>query len=374
MNSSMFRASWLVFAQLCAATAIILAALVALDRLWPGILPNPYPIVTPSPADTTANAPPNGYAAAAAQALPAVVSLYVSQSDAAPTRASGLGSGVILSTSGYILTNHHVIEAAQSVRVALSDGRNFKAQIIGSDPDTDLAVLRIHANNLPALSFAPENSLKVGDIVLAIGNPFNVGQTVTLGIASALQRKRLGINTYENFIQTDAAINPGNSGGALIDTQSRLVGINSAIYSRTGGNQGIGFAIPVSMAQQVMGSIIAQGGVTRGWIGVEIADLTPEMSEMLGGTTEMGVVISGILAGSPAERAGIVVGDIVLAIDQQPIENAEQLMSLVSTLTPGRPVSLQVLRQKERLLVHMRVGKRPQRVLTDEQAPPRPPR
>jgi serine protease DegQ len=370
MNPVTLRTAWLVFAQLCAATAIILAALAALDRLWPGILPNTNPAVATAPVNTTAHAPHSGYAAAAALASPAVVSLYVSHNGGAATQASGLGSGVILSTSGYILTSHHVIETAQSVRVALADGRSFKAQIIGSDPDTDLAVLRIHANNLPALSFAPENSLKVGDFVLAIGNPFNMGQTVTLGIVSALQRKRLGLATYEDFIQTDAAINPGNSGGALIDTQGHLVGINSAIYSRTGGNQGIGFAIPASMAQQVMRSIIAQGGVTRGWIGVEIADLTPEMAEMLGGTTEAGAAISGILAGSPAERAGVLVGDIVLAIDQHPIENAEQLMSHVSTLTPGRPASLQVLRQKERLLIHLRVGKRPQRAPADEPAPP----
>ncbi|TSA19843.1 MAG: PDZ domain-containing protein [Betaproteobacteria bacterium] len=368
MNPVTLRTAWLVFAQLCAATAIILAALAALDRLWPGILPNTNPAVATAPASVSAHAPHSGYAAAAALASPAVVSIYVSHNGDTPTQGSGLGSGVILSTSGYILTSHHVIETAQSVRVALADGRSFKAQIIGSDPDTDLAVLRIHANNLPALIFAPENSLKVGDFVLAIGNPFNMGQTVTLGIVSALQRKRLGLATYEAFIQTDAAINPGNSGGALIDTQGHLVGINSAIYSRTGGNQGIGFAIPAAMAQHVMSAIITQGGVTRGWIGVEIADLTPEMAETLGSTT--GVVISGLLAGSPAERAGVLVGDIVLAIDQHPVKNAEQLMSQVSALTPGRPASLQVLRQKERLLIHLRVGKRPQRAPADEPAPP----
>ncbi len=368
-----YRSAWLIFAQTCAVVLLILVAALAVDRLWPGILPAPTQIKSSTPPPTPPALIHSGYALAAERAMPAIVSLHTSQ-NAPRTRASGmegLGSGVILSPNGYILTNYHVIEAADAIRVALADGRSFPASLIGSDPDTDLAVLRVKANNLPAIEFAPEDSLRVGDIVLAIGNPFNIGQTVTLGIVSALQRKHLGLTTYENFIQTDAAINPGNSGGALVDTTGRLVGINSAIFSRSGGNQGIGFAVPVSMARQVMESIITQGEVTRGWIGVEISDLTPEAADTLGIKETRGALITGILRSGPAERAGILPGDFVLSVNQQDIHNAEHLMTQISILKPGRPATIQVLRSQGRLQLTLRVEKRPRPAIPTEGSDPR---
>jgi len=361
-----YRSAWLTFAQICAVVVLVLAAALAVDRLWFGLLPPATPTTPRLPLSSPPALPHTGYAQAAERAMPAIVSLHTSHPRSKTAGVSGLGSGVILSPNGYILTNFHVIEAADAVRVTLPDGRNFSARLVGSDPDTDLAVLRINANGLPALEFAPENSLRVGDIVLAIGNPFNIGQTVTFGIVSALQRKHLGLTTYENFIQTDAAINPGNSGGALVDTAGRLVGINSAIFSRSGGNQGIGFAVPISMARQVMEAIITQGEVTRGWIGVEIGDLTPEGAENLGLKEANGPLITGVLRGGPAERAGIQPGDLVLSVNQQNIENAEHLMTQISILKPGRPATIQVLRQQNRLQLTLRVEKRPRPVTPSE--------
>ncbi len=359
-----YRSAWLTFAQTCAVVVLVLAAALAVDRFWPGLLPAPAHTIPNTPAHTPPSSPAlthTGYAQAAERAMPAIVSLHTSQNGprTQPSGMGGLGSGVILSPNGYILTNYHVIEAADAIRVALADGRSFPARLVGSDPDTDLAVLRVNANNLPAIDFAPEDSLRVGDIVLAIGNPFNIGQTVTLGIVSALQRKHLGLTTYENFIQTDAAINPGNSGGALVDTTGRLVGINSAIFSRSGGNQGIGFAVPVSMARQVMEAIITQGEVTRGWIGVEIGDLTPEAADTLGIKETSGAIITGVLRNGPAERAGLLPGDLVLSVNQQGIHNAEHLMTQISILKPGRPATIQVFRSQGRLQLILRVEKRP---------------
>ncbi len=373
------RSVWLTFAQVCAALAIVLTAALAINHFWPGVLP-PLSQATPHarppslPVSLTTQSHNAGYADAAEKAMPSIVSLHTSQTGrrARDSETSGLGSGVILSPNGYILTNYHVIETADAVRVALADGRSFTARLVGSDPDTDLAVLRIHTTNLPAIDFAPENSLRVGDIVLAIGNPFNIGQTVTLGIVSALQRKHLGLTTYENFIQTDAAINPGNSGGALVDTAGRLVGINSAIFSRSGSNQGIGFAVPVAMARQVMEAIIAQGEVTRGWIGVEIGDLTPEAADMLGIKETHGAVITAVLRSGPAERAGILPGDLILSVNEQGIENAEHLMTQISILKPGRPATIQVARQQNRLQLTLRVEKRPRPATASmEGKPPR---
>lgn len=360
---------WLNFAQIVAAIVLVLAATLAMDRFLPGLLPWPNGAqVTLNTLQTSGlRAPAQGtYAEAAERAQPAVVSIYTLQHTPqrgffSPTRSpsSGLGSGVILSANGYILTNHHVIAQAEEIHVALSDGRSFQAALVGSDPDTDLAVLQVKTNTLSALTFAPEDSLKVGDIVLAIGNPFGVGQTVTLGIVSALQRKHLGLNTYENFIQTDAAINPGNSGGALIDADGNLVGINTAIYSRSGGSQGIGFAIPISIARKVMEEIIARGEVTRGWIGVEIADMTPEIADALGLNEANGVVITGVLRSSPAERAGVMPGDVILNVNSQIIHSADQLMAAISALLPGRGATLQVMRRNVRQQLNLRVEKRP---------------
>jgi Do/DeqQ family serine protease len=276
-----------------------------------------------------------------------------------PQRAASLGSGVIVSSKGYILTNHHVVEAADEIEVALIDGKKLKAKAVGSDPETDIAVLQVEGGPVPAITFGDADALRVGDVVLAIGNPFGVGQTVTMGIVSALGRSQLGINTFENFIQTDAAINPGNSGGALIDSAGNLVGINTAIYSRSGGSLGIGFAIPASSAKQVMEQIIQTGGVTRGWIGVEAREITPEMSESfrMGATT--GVLIEGVLRGGPAERAGLKPGDILVAIEGKPVKDPNAMLNLVAALVPGKHASIKLRRDNKDVDVQVAVGKRP---------------
>ena len=217
-------------------------------------------------------------------------------------RASSLGSGVIVSSEGYVLTNHHVIESADEIEVLLSDGRRASAKVVGSDPETDLAVVKVDLKGLPSIVFGHPESARVGDVVLAIGNPFGVGQTVTMGIVSALGRSHLGINTFENFIQTDAAINPGNSGGALVDAQGNLLGVNTAIYSRSGGSLGIGFAIPANMAKSIMEQIIATGGVTRGSIGVEIQEITPELADSFKLPRNQGAIIAGVMKGGPADK------------------------------------------------------------------------
>jgi serine protease DegQ len=270
-----------------------------------------------------------------------------------------LGSGVIVSAEGLILTNQHVIEGADQIEVALSDGRKAKATVIGSDPDTDIAVLKIHIPNLPnSITFGKIESVKVGDVVLAIGNPFGVGQTVTSGIVSALGRDHLGINTFENFIQTDAAINPGNSGGALVDTRGHLIGINTAIYSRNGGSMGIGFAIPVSTAKEVMEAIVKNGGVIRGWIGVEPQNISTEIAQALN-INKGGVLINGTLKGGPADRAGIKPGDVLKSIDGKNVNDITELLHKIAQITPGNKVKALIHRKSKDLEVEIQVGKRP---------------
>jgi serine protease DegQ len=270
-----------------------------------------------------------------------------------------LGSGVVVSSKGYILTNNHVIETADEIEVALADGRKAAATVVGSDPETDIAVIRIDLPNLPAIALGHAEQARVGDVVLAIGNPFGVGQTVTMGIISALGRNHLGINTFENFIQTDAAINPGNSGGALIDTNGNLLGINTAIYSRSGGSLGIGFAIPVSTVKNVMESIIATGQVIRGWIGVEPQDITPELAESFGLSRKSGAIIAGVLKGGPADKAGIKPGDILVAVDGRPITDTTDMLNLIAQLTPGKRSRMTLLRKSQEANVDVVVGKRP---------------
>ena len=257
---------------------------------------------------------------------------------------SSLGSGVIVSPQGYILTNNHVISAADEILVALKDGRSAKAKIIGTDPDTDLAVLHIELKNLPAITLAKTGSVEVGDITLAIGNPFGVGQTVTSGIISATGRNMLGINTFENFIQTDAAINPGNSGGALINSHGELIGINTAIYSKSGGSQGIGFAIPLSIARNVLTQIIEFGHVQRGWIGIAIQEVTPDIAESYGMDKVFGVIITGLIKNAPAHEAGIQPGDIITHINKTTIHNSRQLLNSISEVKPGKEVKIQGIR------------------------------
>jgi serine protease DegQ len=270
-----------------------------------------------------------------------------------------LGSGVIVRGDGYILTNNHVVEGAQEIAVALRAARTAPARIVGTDPDTDLAVLKVDVKNLPPIAFGDSDRIQVGDIVLAIGDPFGVGQTVTMGIVSATGRKRLGINPIENFIQTDAAINPGNSGGALVDTAGNLVGVNSAIFSETGGSQGIGFAIPVNMARQVLEQIIQQGRVERGWLGVQIEDLTPELAEAFKLPSATGALVTGVDRGGPADKAGMKPGDVVRAVGGKPVQDTEALLREVTALAPGQRTEVTLVREGRELRLTIEAGRRP---------------
>jgi serine protease DegQ len=375
------RKYWLLFAQ---STTVALGVLFIVALFRPDLLRLPAPAeVTVQQAQTlpAGNVPVDSFAPAAQRVIPTVVNIFTQQKiqndnhpalndpifryffgdrlDERPRQASNLGSGVIVSTNGFILTNHHVIEAAEEIQVALADGRILPAHVIGTDPETDLAVLKISANDLPAITFAQSDTLRIGDWVLAVGNPFGVGQTVTAGIVSALGRTHLGINTFENFIQTDAAINPGNSGGALVDAAGHLVGVNSAIYSRTGGSQGIGFAIPVSIARQVMEQIIKEGGVVRGWVGIEVQDLTPELAESFNLAKVEGALIAGVLKGGPADLGGVRPGDVLLAVDGKPVTDSSSLLNLIAALRPGDEARLTVARKQQSLELQVQVGRRP---------------
>ena len=272
---------------------------------------------------------------------------------------SSLGSGVILSQDGYIATNNHVISGADSIVIALRDGREATASVVGIDPDSDLAVLKIDLSNLPSITLSSSENLRVGDVTLAIGNPFGVGQTVTMGIISATGRNQLGLNTYEDFIQTDAAINPGNSGGALIDARGHLIGINTAIFSRTGGSQGIGFAIPSNQAQQVMQDLIEHGRVIRGWVGVEAQEITPELAESFGLKDTRGLIIAGIFRDGPAHKGGLLPGDILLEINGKKIVNSYNSMHSVARLLPGTKLPMKVWRNGEMIDLSLTVTERP---------------
>ena len=272
---------------------------------------------------------------------------------------SSLGSGVIVSPDGYILTNNHVIAAADEIQVALKNGKTADAKLVGADPETDLAVLKIELDNLPAITLSDSKTLRVGDVVLAIGNPFGVGQTVTSGIISATGRNMLGINTFENFIQTDAAINPGNSGGALISAHGELIGINTAIFSKSGGSQGIGFAIPMSLAKDVMTQIIEHGEVIRGWLGVVIQDVTEELAQSFDLKDDMGVILSNIVIDGPADKAGLAVGDVIMKIGGEKVEDVKHALTLISKVKPGDAVSIHGTRQGKVFETTAVVGMRP---------------
>jgi serine protease DegQ len=282
---------------------------------------------------------------------------YGDREDEGPQQ--GLGSGVIVSPEGYILTNNHVIDGAEEIAVTLSDSRRAIAQVIGTDPDTDLAILRINLDRLPVIALGNSDTAQVGDRVLAIGNPFGVGQTVTSGIVSALGRNQLGINTFENFIQTDAAINPGNSGGALVDVNGSLLGINTAIYSRSGGNMGIGFAIPVSTARQVLEGIVRDGQVTRGWIGIEPLELTPELAETFGLKQSEGVLVTGVLQNGPASNAGLRPGDLLLTVAGQSVKTVGELLTQIAALPPGKSVKVEAMRRHQRMTLDVTPVQRP---------------
>ncbi|HYG32373.1 MAG TPA: Do family serine endopeptidase [Methylophilaceae bacterium] len=373
------RKLWLIFAQ---TVTVSLAALFVIQLFYPQLLAvNDKPTrAQQTKPSVTQLISPYSYSAAARKAMPSVVNIFTSkkvqsrhpfmddplfrhffgdQLDDQPQRENSLGSGVIVSSKGFILTNHHVIEAADEIEVALADGRTMPARVVGMDPETDLAVLKVDIKDLPAITFASAEKSNVGDVVLAIGNPFGVGQTVTQGIISALGRSHLGINTFENFIQTDASINPGNSGGALIDTEGNLVGINSAIYSRSGGSMGIGFAIPVSLARQVMEQIIQQGSVVRGWIGIEAQDITPDLAESFRLQNTNGALIAGIIRNSPAERAGLKPGDILIAVDGREVTDSSDMLNLVSNLKPDHRAVLTIVRAQQKLNITIVAGKRP---------------
>jgi serine protease DegS len=272
---------------------------------------------------------------------------------------TSLGSGVIISPQGLVLTNHHVIDGADEIQILLRDGRTTRAEVVGADPDTDLAVLRVGLDNLPAMTVGASEQMRVGDVVLAIGNPFGVGQTVTLGIVSATGRNQLGINTYEDFIQTDAAINPGNSGGALINAHGELVGINTAIYSRSGGSQGIGFAIPVELAKDVLKQIVEQGRVVRGWLGIEAQDLTPALAESFGLASLRGTVVAGILRDGPADRAGLLPGDVITRIGERPIANAREAVNHIARQAPDSRIRIEGMREGKTFTAEAEVGERP---------------
>jgi serine protease DegQ len=283
------------------------------------------------------------------------------QPDLGPQRREGLGSGVVVGEQGFILTNHHVVEAVDQIEVALADSRKVPARVVGTDPETDLAVLKIELDNLPSITFARSEQVRVGDIVLAIGNPFGVGQTVTLGIVSGLRRSHLGITTFENFIQTDAAIHPGNSGGALVDVDGNLVGINTAIYSQSpiGTSIGIGYAIPVSIARQVMDQIIKKGSVTRGWIGVGVQDLTRELAASLKLPAANGVLITQVERGGPAGKAGVQLGDVLLSVNDRQVADTSTVLNLIAGLQPGQQARLRLSREQAESEVLVTVGRRP---------------
>ena len=371
------RRTWLIFSQAVTVTVAVLFVVGTLkpEGLRSGSLLPARVSVVQAPAASASS--PGGFSAAARAALPAVVSISALKAPSRNPHANdpafrfffgdrneqtpntGLGSGVIVSADGYLLTNHHVIEGATDIVVRLADGRETRARLVGTDPETDIAVLKIDLAPLPVVALGDVSRLLVGDAVLAIGNPFNVGQTVTSGIVSALGRNRLGLSTFENFIQTDAAINPGNSGGALVDARGALVGINTAIYSQGGGSLGIGFAVPVDLARQVMDDLVRDGRVIRGWIGVEPRDLPADLAASLGLEKVQGVLITGVLQGGPAAQAGVRPGDVVTAVGDRPVQTTADLLKAVAALKPQTNAALGVVRNGQRLRIDVQIGQRP---------------
>lgn len=390
MNNQLHKKLWLIFAQ---AATVCMALLFVLRIFSPDLLSNKdHTVVVKQVAPNANTSLASSYSHAVKKAMPTVVNIFTSKNapvnphqkylddptfrqffgdqlddlDGQSQPENSLGSGVIVSEQGLILTNNHVVAAADEIEIALSDGRKMSAKVVGTDPDTDLALIKVDAEHLPAIAFASSDRLNVGDVVLAIGNPFGVGQTVTQGIVSALGRNHLGINIYENFIQTDASINPGNSGGALIDTDGNLVGINSAIYSRSGGSMGIGFAIPATLARQVMEQIITKGNVTRGWIGIEAQDITPELAESFKLKLAQGALIAGVLRNSPADRAGLRAGDILLEIEGKPVTDSGSMLNLIAVLKPDQKATLKIARAEKTINISVLIGKRPKPAIAKE--------
>jgi serine protease DegQ len=376
------RKLWLIFAQAC---TLCLALLFVVSTLRPDLLPRGAGqggnvVLLQAPPTPVATGQATTYAEAARKAMPAVVNIYTSKemrernpilddprlrryfpdlAERLPRlRSTSLGSGVIVASEGYILTNHHVIEGADDIQVVLADGSRLQARVRGADPESDLAVLEVEGGNLPAITFGNLETVHVGDVVLAIGNPFGFGNTVTQGIVSALGRSHLGINRFEDFIQTDAAINPGSSGGALVDAAGNLIGVNSTIFSQSGGSLGIGFAIPVSLARAVLEQLIRDGEVTRGWLGIEPQDLTPELAQSLA-VESGGVLIRSLVRGGPADRAGMLVRDVVVGIDDRPTRDTTALLARIAELSPGTGSKVTVWREHKLVSLAVTVGRRP---------------
>jgi len=380
------RRLWLLFAQAATVGLALLFIVTTLKPEWLNKVPNSGALLQTSSTIPILEAPSNtaapvSYREAAKIAMPSVVNIFTTKEvkrrsnpllndpffrrffdeggNAQPEKQSSLGSGVIVSPSGYIITNNHVVNSADEIDVVLSDDRTAIAKVVGNDPETDLALLKIDLPDLPAITLGHIEKASVGDVVLAIGNPFGVGQTITMGIISALGRNHLEINAFENFIQTDAAINPGNSGGALIDTNGNLLGINSAIFSQSGGSLGIGFAIPVSTVKSVMEEIMKNGRVIRGWIGVEPQKITPELAEIFGVKGKTGILISAVVRGGPASQAGVKPGDILMKVNDTEVTDQTSMMNLVAQLPPNKKAKLTFLREGKMLIVDVLVGTRP---------------
>ena len=388
------RKLWLVFAQAVTATLAVIFVVSLVKPEWMAwrrqvVEVHESPAGVPAAALPVGGLPPAGvfsFSDAARKAIPSVVNISATKQvhrrnpllddpafqrffgdrfNLPPETQLSLGSGVIVSREGYILTNDHVVDGVSDIQVTLHDGRTVAAKIVGSDPETDLAVVRVPAGGLTPITFGHSEQAKVGDIVLAIGDPFSVGQTVTMGIVSAVGRE-ITTNPFGSFIQTDAAINPGNSGGALVDASGNLIGINTLIFSRSGGYQGIGFAIPVGLAKRIMEQIIETGSVTRGWLGIEVEDITAELAESLGLKATRGAIVGAIERGSPAERSGMKLGDVIVAVNGKPVPDTTTTLNAIAEMPPGKSVPVEVLRQNHELQLDVIVGKRKPRPRTEE--------
>ena len=374
------RSTW---ARVLAAFAAGAGAVLLTLWKYPQILPDGHLPVSEASDAGTVGTRPASYADAVARAGPAVVNIFSTKVETErqplafrdpylqhhfggmlPERlqrksATSLGSGVILSGDGLLLTNHHIVKDADEIKVVLPDGKELDVKVVGFDTETDLAVLKASATELPVVPIGQPEDLRVGDVVLAIGNPFGIGQTVTMGIVGATGRTRLGISSIENFIQTDAAINPGNSGGALINARGELVGINTAIFSKSGGSEGVGFAIPADLAADVMEQVVAKGRVARGWIGVVGRSVTPQLAESFGLRTDSGVLISSSLEDSPAKHAGLRPGDVVTGVENQAIASTNELLEAVASAGPGANIKLDVQRGSKQLELRTTTIERP---------------